>query len=122
MRAAAFALALVAGTCTAAEPWSATDTALEVAALTSLTIDFHQTLQIHQQYAAGRERGESNFLLGTHPSESKIRNYFVASSLIQFAVAHSLSGGARTCFLSGVLGLELVVTQRNKEIGLSYRF
>jgi hypothetical protein len=113
------AFVLVSSPCQAADPWETTDYALAGAALTALAVDWGQTRHIAKNPL---QFNETNPVLGTNPSVGKVNAYFVGAMVGTVAVAHVLPSDWRTLFLSGVLALELGVTQQNRSLGIKMAF
>lgn len=81
-------------------------------------IDYRQTLDIKNH--AGMY--ETNPLLGKHPSDVKVRNYFIASGLTTLGVVYLLPKEYRKYLIGGVLAVEVAVIGHNKHIGLRVNF
>ena len=103
----------------AADPWETTDYALAGAALAALAVDWGQTRHIAKNPS---RFSETNPILGTNPSVGKVNAYFVGSMVGTVAIAHVLPSDWRTLFLSGVLAVELGVTQQNRSLGIKMAF
>jgi len=102
----------------ASEPWSTKDKIMEGTFLVSLAMDWDQTSQIHKH---GNMK-EINSILGTHPEQSTINQYFLASALIHVAVADQLHGRWRTAWQATWIGLEIGTVQRNYKLGIRFNF
>ena len=104
----------------AADPtvWTVQQITLEAITQTTLFVDYKQTLDIK------RHQGlyESNPILGMHPSDARVRNYFLVSSILSLGIAHLLEGSSRTAFMTGEMSFELAVVKRNVGLGLTVRF
>ena len=98
--------------------WTTQQIVLESVVQTALFVDYKQTLDIkrHQGYS------ESNPILGLHPSDVRVRNYFLISSILSLGVAQLLQGSSRTAFMTGEMSFELAVVKRNVGLGLTVRF
>lgn len=103
--------------CEASE-WSDADKIRESVVLTTLAIDYAQTRDIKNYNMAF----EHNPLLGDHPSDSKIRNYFIASAIAHVLIADQLSPTYRKYLQNGTIALELVAIGKNKRMGLHLKF
>jgi hypothetical protein len=97
--------------------WSKFQTGEEFATTALLFIDYRQSLYIQTVPGAY----ETNQLLGKHPTNKAIKNYFIGSELIQLGVAQSFPL-IRTPFLGGMIILEGSVTARNRIIGFAFKW
>ena len=104
--------ATASGSATAQDSWTTPQVALEAADLGVIFVDYHQTQKIREFPGLY----ETNPLLGSHPSEPKVKNYFALSIIGQYFLADALSPSVRTGFLSGILGMEIIVTEKNKRL------
>jgi hypothetical protein len=96
------------------EDWTKADTAREVVRATLEVIDWGQTLAIvdNPQYH------ETNFLLGNHPSRSRVNSYFLAGTVLHPFVAGMLRKPYRTWFQHLSIGLSGYCVINNHAIGL----
>ena len=117
-RAMATIAPLVAGTAAAAEPFSTRDIALEAAFMVVAVADYRQTLDIrnHPGYH------EQNPLLGDHPSDVKVRNYFLAMAAGHTVITYLLPPKYRLAWQGSTLAIGVIVVHHNKMLGLSYSF
>ena len=99
--------------------WSHEDVAREVGYMILHGRDWAQTRTIAKN---PQEHSELNPILGEHPSTGKVNNYFLATGLGHIALAHVLGSDWRKYFQYGTIGLEAVVTQRNKQRGIGMTF
>jgi hypothetical protein len=65
---------------------------------------------------------EGNPLLGEHPSDARIRNYFVGATLAHVAIAKVLPTEYRPYWLGAGIIMELAQVIKNKQVGLSASF
>lgn len=65
---------------------------------------------------------EKNLILGNHPSIGRVNTYFVSAIVLNYVVSDNLSKRWRTGFQTGLIGLELCVTDRNRQIGIKMDF
>lgn len=81
-------------------------------------MDYKQTLDIknHPGYS------EINPLLGAHPSDARVRNYFIGATVAYGAVSYLLPPEYRSAFQWGAIGLETAVVLHNHGIGLRMTF
>lgn len=119
----ALALSIAFTTASAAEPvigdWTRTDVALEVAVAATALMDYKQTMQIKNRPGLS----ESNPLLGHHPSDDRIRAYFIGSMVTHVLIVNALPPGAlRTAFQVGTVAFELDIVRQNKRMGLKVKF
>jgi len=80
--------------------------------------DYKQTLDIKNHIGMP----ESNRFLGEHPSDARIRNYFVGVSVTSLVALYAMPSKYRKFFIAGGLILEVQVTGRNQRIGLKGAF
>lgn len=108
-----------------ASAWTPAQLGLGAAALALLAVDTRQTLDISKLRAQPRQGDtmrESNPLLGTHPSDRKVKTYFSTVAVAQFVLLGNLSSNVRTGTLVGLVTLQIGCTAHNHSIGLSGRF
>lgn len=118
MKALLLALTLLTGYAQAADPFTKGQVA-GIAALGLVTYqDYKQTLDIKNHPGMY----EVNPLLGRHPSDERVRNYFVGASLTTLAVLYVMPSKYRKYVIVGGLAMELSVTQGNKRLGLRGAF
>jgi hypothetical protein len=98
--------------------WTTQQIVLESVTQAALFVDYKQTLDIkrHQGFS------ETNPILGLHPSDTRVRAYFLASSILSLGIAQLLQGSSRTAFMTGEMSFELAVVKRNVGLGLTVRF
>jgi hypothetical protein len=101
-----------------ANDWTKNDTIRQAAVLGTFYLDQAQTKDIKNHPWAH----ETNPLLGRHPSDRRIRNYFVSASVIHTAIAYKLPPEYRRGFQYTTLALQLAVIAHNKKIGLRFEF
>lgn len=103
----------------AADSWSKSDVAREVAYLTLHVVDWRQTL------IASKDPGryaEQNPILGEHPSENRINGYFLATALLHVGVTHVLPAKWRPAFQYFWIGVEVVAIANNHKVGIRITF
>jgi len=66
-----------------------------------------------KKWSAGGPRHEENPVLGLHPSNDAINNYFISSLVLHALIADQLHGKWRTAWQAAWIGLELGTVQRN---------
>ncbi|MEG1121245.1 MAG: hypothetical protein RSE62_03480 [Citrobacter sp.] len=121
---AAFAIAFASSAAVAQSApvigdWSKTDVTLEAAVATVAFLDYKQTLQIKNRPGLS----ESNPLLGHHPNDARIRNYFVGSMVAHVLITNALPPGAlRSAFQAGTIIFEADIIRQNKRMGLRIKF
>lgn len=81
-------------------------------------VDYKQTLDIKNHPGMY----ETNPILGKHPSDVKVRNYFIASGVVTLGAVYLLPKDYRKYLIGGVLVLEVGVIGHNKYIGLRTNF
>jgi hypothetical protein len=114
--AAGMLLSLLGGC--AVRPLSAKEWKMEAAVLTAGLIDYAQTRDIKNH----PELYETNPLLGENPSDTRIRNYFIAAGLAHVGIAHLLPRPYRMPWQMGWLTLQVINMQNNHRLGLRLEF
>jgi hypothetical protein len=109
---------ILSGAASAGEPLSESEIALEAAFLAAMAIDYGQTLDIKNHYGMY----EKNSLLGRHPSDSRITNYFLGAAIGHVAVTYLMPRKYRPAWQWGTLGLQIGTIYRNHQIGLRVDF
>lgn len=118
MKALLLALALLAGQAQAADPFTPGQVA-GIALLGAVTYhDYRQTLDIKNHPGLH----ETNPLLGRNPSDAKVRNYFVGTSVATLALLYVMPSEYRKYVIAGGLLMEISVTSKNKRLGLRGTF
>lgn len=119
-------LLLACATCVASSPWTTQDYVLEGLTVTSLAVDWRQTSEIHKDcYQSGdtiHVRTEENTLLGKHPQQSTINQYFLTSAFIHAVIADQLSGKWRMAWQMAWIGVEVGTVERNYKLGIRLNF
>ena len=105
----------------ATQPWSTQDKVLEMGFTASLMMDWGQTRDI-KKWSAGSNRHEENPIMGMHPSNATINNYFISSLVLHAIIADQLSGKWRTAWQAAWIGLEVGTVQRNYALGIRLNF
>lgn len=99
--------------------WTERDSLLQMATTTVLFLDYAQTRDIKNHDWAY----EKNPLMGRHPSDVRVRNYFIGAAVGHFAVALALPAGwKRTSWQAGWIALEVVQVIRNKKAGFKFSY
>jgi hypothetical protein len=111
----------VAGTAAASE-WSKKDIALEATYLAFHIADWGQTRDIVRQYEQGRDRYETNPLLGKHPSKQAVDNHFIAGAILHLIIANMLEGNNRTWFQGVTITMEGLYVSNNARMGMKIDF
>ena len=101
-----------------ADDWTTSQKVEEAMALSLIVIDYGQTMDIKSSpgYAEG------NRILGDHPTDRKIKEYFAGVVIIQVGAANLLPSKQRQWLIDGTLMVELVAVGKNKSIGLQVKF
>jgi hypothetical protein len=91
---------------------------METAFAFALLLDHAQTRDIknHPGYQ------ETNPLLGSHPSDTRIRNYFLAAGVAHLAVTHLLPPRHRHHWQGATLAIQAGYVAHNYRIGLRLDF
>ena len=111
-------LLLLPSTAHAAEPMTARDWSLEAAFGGALLVDYGQTRDLKNH----SELRETNPLLGSHPTDVRIRNYMLGAAIGHAAVTYLLPPEYRPYWQAGTLIIEVGVIQHNYSLGLGMRF
>lgn len=143
MRSLFTAFILLSGLAHAGEPLNRREWMLEGAFIAAALIDYRQTRDIKNHCESRvdvapnvvpvgdgsefRQRcepvaWEQNRLLGRHPSDSRIRNYFLGVAIGHVAVTHLLPRKYRPYWQWGSLAIEIAVIHNNYQAGLRMNF
>lgn len=101
-----------------AEKFSSEDWARQAAFWTLLAIDYGQTRDIKNNPGMY----ETNPLLGKHPSDERIRNYFIGAAIGHAAIAYVLPREYRVAWQWVWIGVEAGYVAHNYNIGLRTDF
>lgn len=116
-------LALLAALPLSAQEWATRDTALEVACQVALLVDWKQTSEIHRvRLPNGASAIESNRILGQHPTQATINQYFMACSVGHLVVSASLPTNLRNYWQAATLSVSCYWIGHNRAIGISIRW
>lgn len=99
--------------------WDRTDYALGATAIAGLVVDWGQTRYIAKHPDTHFEK---NRILGEHPSVGRVDAYFAGTIAGTLAFANWLSPTNRKILLGTVTAVELVVTNRNRSLGVKIAF
>jgi len=114
-----FVFLLFSSSCFAADSWTDGDTNREYAYLALHTADWLQTRQISKH----PERwGESNLILGKHPSTRNVDVYFALAGLAHYEVAKLLPTEWRKAFQYLSIGIEAGYVAHNLAFGVRAKF
>jgi hypothetical protein len=83
---------------------------------------YHADGTVTWENGASCDAYEGNPLLGEHPSDARIRNYFVGATLAHVAIAKALPTEYRPYWQGAGILLQLVTVIKNKQIGMSANF
>lgn len=112
------AASVVSNCAKASDDWTTSEINKEAATMALFAIDYAQTKDIKNHNGLY----ETNKLLGLHPSDTKIRNYFLGAAIGHVILVNALPSQYREYVQDGTIGLELVVIGNNKRIGLNVKF
>jgi len=118
------------------DEWTNTNTALQVTYSILHILDWGQTLhQAKQNWkytkTISNSNGttctaykieESNFILGDHPSQTKVNLYFASTLLLHPVVSYALPKVWRESWQTAGIGLEIYVVGKNFTVGLNGLF
>lgn len=101
------------------------DVIKEAAFATMLIVDYGQTRSIngfcdHAQHYC--EMHETNPLLGPHPGDARMRNYFAGVAVTHVAVTYLLPLRYRATWQNSSIIVEGAITARNARLGLRVKF
>lgn len=114
----ALLLSLVCSPSLAVDKLSESDLMATGALLATYYVDYRQTMDIKRHPGMY----ETNLILGKHPSDDKVKHYFLAASILSVGAVYVLPSEYRKVFLGSAITLQLVVIGRNKHIGLHTKF
>jgi len=97
--------------------WSGTQLNKEVIFVALMFEDYTQTKEIKEKPGIQ----ETNPILGKHPSDSKIKNYFITTIITEVLVVHNIPSYRDTLLDVGIV-FEGGVTMHNAKIGLTWKF
>jgi len=100
------------------DPWTARDYALESVVVAEFAVDWKQSSDIHERYW----NYECNPIMGRHPRQSTINQYFATTTLLHIFFADQLSGKWRTAWQATWIGVEAGVIGNNYKIGIHLTF
>lgn len=117
-----FIAALLAATCSMAhaehDPLTPAQMAGTGVIMATYLADYAQTRDIKNH----PNLYETNIFMGKHPSDARVRNYFVTAALTTAAIVYILPSEYRKYFIGGVILVELNVINHNKRAGIRMRF
>ena len=99
------------------DEWTAKDTYYEVAALTTIAMDYMQTRNMvkHGFNYDGKDYKEYNPIMGSRPSSQTVDLYFLSTAVVHAGVAYLLPSKYRRWFQVGTVVLELGVVAGNSQ-------
>lgn len=100
------------------DKWSTRDTVLEVTSELVLSMDWNQTLQIKNH----PDQHETNVMLGQHPTDQSINQYFLAELVLHPIVTYLLPEKVRPYFQLITIGYEGNAVYQNTTLGLKLGF
>lgn len=108
-----------------ADSWSTGDAYREYAYLSLHVVDWGQTRQIakistephgiHNYY-------ERNSFIGSHPTVSRVNEYFILTGIGHLLIADALPKGWRDAFQYITIGTEIGIIRRNYSMGIRVNF
>lgn len=113
-------LLLILVTCSgcAHDPWSKPDIAREALYIGVSVVDMGQTLDIKNH----PELRETNPLLGDHPSDGRIKTFFVTTRVLHIMAVHWMPAEWRATFQGIGIGYQFATVVSNNRLGLSVNF
>lgn len=104
---------------TAQAQWSTADKTRQTAYTVLHIADWGQTRYISQSEWF---REAYNPILGSHPSTSKVDNYFFWTLMIHYGVAHALPSEYRRAFQYLTIGVQGIIVTQNNAVGIRFSF
>lgn len=118
----ALLFALTSTTCAAQllkwHPYSSSDITRQAVFTGLMLLDYKQTLDIKKH----KELRETNKILGENPSDTRVRNYFIATTIVHAAIVGFLPPAEREVWQCAGIVLEGVVVMHNRRLGLHISF
>jgi hypothetical protein len=107
--------------------WTTTEIVLESAYQAALFVDWKQTSEIHRDFVTRPDGStfqtrEQNLFLGSHPKQSTINLFCIASSIGHFVVSNSMDHKSRVGWQSVTLTVELMVVGNNTRVSARIRW
>ncbi len=100
--------------------WTEADTVRQTTLTAAMYLDYAQSKDIKNYPDVCWEQ---NPLLGRHPSDSKLKNYFIGAAITHYTIARTLPAGwKRQSWQYGWLALEVAQVVRNKKVGFKFQF
>ncbi len=101
------------------DDWTSADTAREAVFVSLWVADYKQTTDIKNH----PDLHETNPLLGLHPSDSKIRNYFLGVGIAHVLISRTLPAGwPRQTYAYARIAMEVAYVVKNKRLGMQIKF
>jgi hypothetical protein len=108
------------------DPWTREDTYRQAAVTALLVVDWGQTRHIAKctQITASpidrcySETGNAKFYIGDNPSVGQVNNFFIASIIVNAAIAYALPARWRSWWQYGSIVYEMNYIHRNYSIGI----
>ncbi len=99
--------------------WTKNNTKAEIAFASAMLLDYGQTKAIKNN----PNMSEHNPILGRHPSDVAIRNYFLLTTAGHYVIASKLSAGwPRNAWQYSWIGIEAAIVIKNKRVGATFEF
>lgn len=98
--------------------WTKTDIAMESLYLATHVADYKQTKQVARQ---PDDYKEANFFIGSHPSETRVDNFYLLMGVSHILVSHYLKSEKRL-WQQMTIGWELIMISNNYSVGLEVKF
>lgn len=109
---------------TASDKWGATDSVLLGANMVAYALDAQMTMRAQRvrNNAGEYVYAEQNALLGEHPDDGRIRDYFTASALLHAGISYALPHKYSRAFQVAALSVSLYAIADNYRIGIRFGF
>ena len=113
---------ILSASANAADPWTRTDTAYEIAYQVADYMDWRQTREFTQASYYTLGNYELNPIMGKHPSHTTVNETFLIGSIGHYAISRMLPAKARHIWQYVTIGFESGVVGHNYQIGIRAKF
>ncbi len=96
--------------------WTTTDTILEITSEVGIGCEWAQMC------SPGYIKGIDAKIVGTNPSRRSINTYFIGWEIVHPVISYNLPPLPRHIFQGGTICFEVIVNQKNKQVGCVLHF
>jgi hypothetical protein len=100
----------------AADPWTKTDTALEIVSELGIACEWSQMLN------STSIKGIDAKLMGHNPSRAQLNRYFIGWLILHPIISYHLPSPWRNTWQGATIGFEIAVTSENARVGCKITF